>query len=120
MLVADKSRRVDSRESIPVPLSVNLLTAPEHSIARVLEEADMQIKSMAGDFEIAVERFETEGDHLVMVGKMGVWEARTYISPRELFSTIGMALRCRALWLYLLRAPFALRQSKNENEGQYQ
>ena len=73
----------------------------------------MLIRSMAGDFEISIDRFETEDGRLVMVGQMGVWAARTYISPRELVGVFGKLLRPTVL-LYLLRLPY-LAFSKKAN-----
>ena len=64
----------------------------------------MLIRSMAGDFSIAIEKFETENGRLVMVGKMGVWDARTYITPRELLGVFGKLVR-PAILLYILRLP---------------
>lgn len=74
----------------------------------------MLIRSMAGDFEITIERFETEQGKLVMTGRMGVWDARTYITPRELVSIFGKLLRPRLLpWIFGL--PFlALAKAPNE------
>ena len=67
----------------------------------------MLIKSMAGDFEISIVRFETEDGHLVMVGKMGVWDARTYVTPRELVAVLGKLLNPAVLF-YLIRLPYLL------------
>lgn len=53
----------------------------------------MIIKSMAGEFDISIEGFEIEGRHLVMVGRMGVWDARTYITGPELLTVLGRLLR---------------------------
>ena len=36
----------------------------------------MIIKSMGGEFDIKIEGFEVEGRHLVMTGRMGVWDAK--------------------------------------------
>ena len=57
----------------------------------------MLIKSLAGEFEVTVERFETEGRDLVMVGKMGVWDARMHIPARELLTVLGKLLRPRVI-----------------------
>ena len=65
----------------------------------------MLIRSMAGDFNISIERFETDSGRLVMIGKMGVWDARTYITPRELLGVFGKLLRPAVLF-YILRLPF--------------
>ena len=51
----------------------------------------MLIRSMAGDFEISIETFEIENGRLIMVGRMGVWDARTYITPRELIGRLCQA-----------------------------
>ena len=67
----------------------------------------MLIKSMAGDFEISISGFEVEDGHLVMVGTMGVWDARTYMTARELLGVFAKLLRPRVL-LYLARMPFLL------------
>mgnify|MGYP003991591757 FL=1 len=76
----------------------------------------MIIKSMAGDFEISIAEFEVEGPHLVMVGTMGVWNARTYMSPRELLGVFAKMLRPSVL-LYLITIPFrALAEGPGEKK----
>ena len=67
----------------------------------------MIIKSMAGDFEFAISRFEREDHSLVIVGTMGVWEARTYISARELVGLFGKLLS-RSVVFYVLTLPYQL------------
>jgi hypothetical protein len=47
------------------------------------------IKSPAGEFPITIERFEIEGSELVIVGKMGVWDARTHVEPRDFLQILG-------------------------------
>ncbi len=65
----------------------------------------MLIRSLAGDFEISINRFEVERNRLVMVGRMGVWDARTYITPREVLAVFAKLLSFRVL-IYLLQLPF--------------
>ena len=65
----------------------------------------MLIRSMAGDFEISIERFEVENGRLIMVGRMGVWDARTYITPRETLGVLAKLFHPRMLG-YFLRLPF--------------
>jgi hypothetical protein len=73
---------------------------------------------MAGDFEISINGFEVEDGRLVMVGRMGVWDARTYITPRELFSVLGKLLHPTVL-LYVLRLPvLVFRRAANEPPNQ--
>lgn len=68
----------------------------------------MLTKSQAGEFEIGVSRFELEGDDLVMVGAMGVWEARTHITPKDVVKTLCTLLTSGAVWMYLCKLPFLL------------
>lgn len=74
----------------------------------------MLIRSMAGDFDISIKGFEVEKGRLVMVGTMGVWDAKTYITPRELVSILGKLLRLDVL-LYVFRVPFLV-FSRRPNE----
>ena len=77
----------------------------------------MLIKSMAGDFEISIAGFETEGRHLVMIGKMGVWDARTYFTPRDLLALLGKLLSPSVL-LYLMRLPYlCIRDGSSERKS---
>ena len=65
----------------------------------------MLIRSMAGDFDISIKEFEVKNGRLIMVGTMGVWDARTYMTPRELVSVFAKLLRPEILF-YILRLPF--------------
>lgn len=65
----------------------------------------MLIRSMAGDFEISIKEFGVKNGRLVMLGTMGVWDARTYFTPREVFSTLAKLLRPRILF-YFFQIPF--------------
>ncbi len=65
----------------------------------------MIIKSMAGEFDISIEGFEIEGRHLIMVGRMGVWDARTYITGSELLTVLGKLIKPSVL-LGLITLPF--------------
>ncbi|HSD10073.1 MAG TPA: hypothetical protein VLF14_03760 [Candidatus Binatia bacterium] len=44
----------------------------------------MRVKSRAGSFNLTIDEVGTENGELVLVGKMGVWEAKTYLSAEEL------------------------------------
>jgi hypothetical protein len=68
----------------------------------------MLIESQAGEFEIDIKSFEREGDNLVMVGAMGVWEARTHITPGDAARLFGVLIKSRAVWAYVLTLPFKL------------
>lgn len=62
---------------------------------------------MAGDFDISIKEFEVKNGRLVMVGTMGVWDARTYMTPRDLVSVFAKLLRPGILF-YILRLPFLI------------
>jgi hypothetical protein len=68
----------------------------------------MLTKSQAGEFEIGISRFELEGDDLVMVGAMGVWEARTHITPKDVVKTLCVLLTSGAFWVYVCKLPILL------------
>lgn len=66
----------------------------------------MFIKSVAGEFPIEISKFEVECDALVIVGKMGVWDARTYVDPGDLVRILAKLFLSPAIFIYVLKAPF--------------
>lgn len=44
----------------------------------------MRISSRAGNFSMTIEEVTVENGELVMIGKMGVWSAKTMLSAEEL------------------------------------
>jgi hypothetical protein len=75
------------------------------------------IKSPAGEFPITIERFEVEGRELVIVGKMGVWDARTHVGPRDFLRLIGKLFLSPAVLLYALKAPFIAGRVPGDETG---
>ncbi len=65
----------------------------------------MKVVSGAGEFEISVEQVEIRGTTVVMVGKMGVWEAETFIERDEIGSLILASFSWRLLG-WILTQPF--------------
>ncbi len=49
----------------------------------------MRIKSRAGNFNMTINEVGTENGELVLTGKMGVWQAKTYLSASELQEMLG-------------------------------
>ncbi len=49
----------------------------------------MRIKSRAGNFNMTINEVGTENGELVLTGKMGVWQAKTYLSAGELQEMLG-------------------------------
>ena len=68
----------------------------------------MLIESQAGEFEIDIKSFERKGDDLVMVGAMGVWEARTHVTPKDAASLVARMFSSPAFWGFVLRLPVKL------------
>ena len=66
------------------------------------------IQSQAGEFDIDIKAFEREGDTLVMVGAMGVWEARTHVTPQDAARLLCRMVASAAFWSFVLRMPFRL------------
>ena len=78
----------------------------------------MLIKSPAGEFPITIERFEIDQGDLVIVGKMGVWDARTYVGPRDFLRVMGKLFLSPAVLLFGLKAPFAVRRAGADGKAQ--
>ncbi len=72
----------------------------------------MLIKSPAGEFPITIEGFETESGELIIVGRMGVWDARTHIGSGEFLRLLCKLFFSPTVLLYALRAPFLALRNK--------
>jgi hypothetical protein len=69
------------------------------------------IKSPAGEFPITIDHFEVDKGELVIVGRMGVWDARTHVGARDFLRLLGKLFLSPAVLLYTLKAPvLALRE----------
>jgi hypothetical protein len=64
------------------------------------------IRSPAGEFPITIERFEVEDGALVIVGRMGVWDARTHVGAADFLKLMAKLVLSPAVLLYALKAPF--------------
>ena len=72
----------------------------------------MLIKSPAGEFPITIDGFEIEKGELVIVGRMGVWDARTHVGAGEFLRLLGKLILSPTVMLYTLKAPFLALRSK--------
>jgi hypothetical protein len=69
------------------------------------------IKSPAGDFPITIDGFEVENGELVIVGRMGVWDARTHVDAPDFLRLLAKLFLSPTVLLFALKAPFlALRR----------
>jgi hypothetical protein len=81
---------------------------------RSLEGEKLIIKSPAGEFPITIDGFEIEKGELVIIGRMGVWDARTHVAAGEFLRLLGKLFVSRAVLVFALKAPFlALRANQN-------
>ena len=78
----------------------------------------MKIESAAGEFEFDIERLRIEGDDVVIVGKMGVWEAETLMSRNDMRKLLGMTLGKPAFWGYMIKVIFSGNSRNQRNAGQ--
>lgn len=65
----------------------------------------MQINSVAGEFDFDITGIEAERSDIVLVGKMGVWEARTVVTEADLIRLIQLSFRSSVFWKVLPRLP---------------
>jgi hypothetical protein len=65
----------------------------------------MRVESQAGKFILSFEQMEPGQGEIVITGKMGVWDAKTYMSLGEFIGVLRMTLRPRML-VFLLKALF--------------
>ena len=73
----------------------------------------MIIKSPAGEFPITIDRFEIENAELIIVGRMGVWDARTHVDAADFLRLFAKLFLSPAVLLYALKAPFLLLRRKS-------
>ena len=70
-----------------------------------------KIISSAGEMQMSLVSIEIEDDNILMKGKMGVWDSKIYISPKEAAKMAGMMFNV-SLVLYIFKLPFLLLKNK--------
>lgn len=70
----------------------------------------MKIDSAAGEFSFDLEKLDLREDGIVLIGKMGVWEAETTMTDADLRRIVGMVLRKPGAWGYLIRLLLSVRR----------
>jgi hypothetical protein len=65
----------------------------------------MKVESQAGKFILSFEEIQPGDGQLVITGKMGVWEATTFMSLPEMLHILRLTLRPRVLG-FLIRSLF--------------
>lgn len=67
----------------------------------------MKVVTSEGEFAIEITELTREGDDLVMVGTMGVWEANTIIPAEEMIHLLRLSLKPKVIF-YIISLPFIL------------
>ncbi len=73
----------------------------------------MKIESAAGEFEFDIESLRIEADDVIIVGKMGVWEAETLMSRDDMRKMLGMTLGKPSFWGYMIKLIFSGKSKSN-------
>lgn len=77
----------------------------------------MKIESAAGEFEFHIETLKVAGNDVVVLGKMGVWEAETSMSRDDVLKMLRLTLGNPSFWAFSLRLlPYAV-LGRNRNTG---
>ena len=65
----------------------------------------MKVVSPAGEFEFKVKESTVEDEHVVMIGQMGVWDSKIYLTTADIWLFTSMFLRPSVI-LFILKQPF--------------
>lgn len=76
----------------------------------------MKVVTSEGDFAIEITELTREGDNLVMIGTMGVWEAKTVIMAEEMLHLLRLSLNTKVIF-YLIFLPFILLKGLFRKKG---
>lgn len=69
----------------------------------------MKVKSKLADVDFLFGRFEYKKDHLIIHSDPSQpMQSKVYVSPEDVVSATGKALRNPMVWVYLLCFPFFL------------
>ena len=63
----------------------------------------MKILSAAGEFEFRVESLKVTGGEVVVIGKMGVWEAETAMDRDDVLTMLRLTIGNPSFWGFALR-----------------
>ena len=69
----------------------------------------MKIESAAGEFEFRIETLKVTGNDVVVVGKMGVWEAETSMDRDDVLKLLRLTVGNPSFWRFSLKLlPYAV------------
>jgi hypothetical protein len=75
------------------------------------------IRSPAGEFPITIDSFDTENGQLIIVGRMGVWDARTHVEAGEFLGLLAKLFLSPTVLLYAVKAPFLAFRGSRKSRG---
>ena len=67
-----------------------------------------KIVSEAGEVSFEINSIKREGQDLVVIGTMGVWESKVYLTPEEVMRALATGLSISAVLLLILSFPIVL------------
>jgi hypothetical protein len=66
---------------------------------------------------MTIERFDSENGELIIVGRMGVWDARTHVDAGEFLGLLAKLFLSPTVLLYAVKAPFlAMRRARKTRQ----
>lgn len=65
-----------------------------------------KMESPAGDMEIRMLSMDREGNKLIVIGQMGIWDAKIYFEPAEVVQLMRLLFKFSVIQ-YLFMLPFA-------------
>ncbi len=69
----------------------------------------MKVKSKLADIDFEFGHFEYKKDHLVIHSHPSQsMQSKVYVSPNDVVSAVGKAIKVPMVWLYILGFPFFL------------
>ena len=69
----------------------------------------MKIESAAGEFEFHIETLKVTGNDVIIVGKMGVWEAETSMDRDDVLKLLRLTAGNPSFWRFSLKLlPYAV------------
>lgn len=94
---------------------------PDRAAHDIGEFKTVKIESAAGEFAFDIESMTIDGDTMVLLGKMGVWDAKTRLTRADLLKLLGLTVGSFRFWGFALRLPgYALRRrfGRQKDEGE--
>ena len=74
-----------------------------------------EMVSPAGNMEVKVMSFSREGNKLIAIGQMGVWDAKIYLTPKEVLHILRLMLNFSMIG-YIVALPFLYLNSRDNDK----